>query len=91
MKYIYKIESGALNNFTNQYYLSDSFFSSLAKANKEIEQILKINQAVITHDAYENAKKAFVPYGGLGLRNIDYIGEGGNYKARIILTKVRLN
>jgi len=91
MKYIYKIESGALNTFTKEYNLSDSFFSSLAKANKEIEQILKINQAVITHDADDYGKKVFVPYKGLGLRNVDYIGEGGKYKARIILTKVRLN
>jgi len=82
MRYVYVVKSGSLNGFTNQYSFTPRHFSSKKSAEFELNQILEINRAkdVVSQDAY-------IRHDVTLLKFIDYIGEEGKYKGRVILEK----
>ena len=89
MKFIYKVASGSLNNSTKEYWFNDSYHTSEKKAEHEVAQILKINQAEEIEEVRTPSKR-FVPYNGITLAKINYVGEKGAYRALIILTKLEI-
>jgi hypothetical protein len=87
MKFIYKVASGVLNNYNQEYWFTNSYFTSQKKAELEIKQILEINQAEAIDITTEPNHTGF---NGKELSRTYYIGEQGRYKALIILTKVEI-
>lgn len=77
-KKIYIVRSGSLNTAAKEYWFSNSYHTSKRRALKCKEMILEINRA-----------KDINPDGGVKLDNtisiVDYVGEEGKYKARIII------
>lgn len=88
MKFIYKVASGVLNNYNKEYWFTNSYFTSVKKAELEIKQILEINQADAIDTTTEPNNKS--TFNGEELRRVYYIGEQGRYKALIILTKLEI-
>lgn len=88
MKFIYKVASGVLNNYNREYWFTNSYFTSVKKAELEIKQILEINQAesIVTSSKETNPST----FNGEELKRVYYIGEQGRYKALIILTKLEI-
>ena len=83
MKYVYIVKSGSLHPTKQEYWLSNSYFTSLKVANLEHDQILKINKA-------EGIEDEFV-FDTIGeIKRTKYVGEGGKYKALIVIEKKEL-
>jgi len=87
MKYIYVVQSGCFSKTSDSFLLTPSYFTSKSKAIKEVNEMLRINQA-------ENCKDSFEDYPNLMKGYIlatDYVGEGGKYKARVLIERVKIN
>ena len=85
MRYVYVVKSGSLNTFTNQYVFTPRHFSSNKKAEFEFKQILEINRAkdVVSQDAYVRNDDTLLKF-------VDYVGEEGKYKGRVILERYEM-
>ena len=86
MKYVYVIKSGSLNKATNTYWFTTSYHSSKKLAKLELAQSLEINRAKNTVINEHSIK-----YDEHILNFVDYIGEEGRYKGRIILEQQKVN
>lgn len=85
MRYVYVVKSGSLNGFTNQYVFTPRHFSSKKSAEFELNQILEINRAkdVVSQDAYVRNDDTLLKF-------VDYVGEEGKYKGRVILERYEM-
>lgn len=83
-KFVYLVRTGGLNTHTQEFNLTNYYFSSLKKAKHEMFQILKINRG-------KNVRNSFVviPLHFM-LEAIDYEGEEGKYTARLIIERHEL-
>jgi hypothetical protein len=86
MSYIYKVDSGTLNGFTKEFNLSARFFTSKKKALQEMNDILRINSAKNIVDSFEGYKALNDSY----IKAVDYDGEEGKYKGRVLVEKVQI-
>lgn len=84
MRYVYVVKSGAYNSYADGYQFGTSYCSSVKMAEYELNQILDINRASEIEEDKWMAKDNDV------LRFVDYVGEEGKYKARIIIEKREL-
>jgi len=85
MRYVYVVKSGAYNSYADGYQFGTSYCSSLKMAEYELNQILDINRgSEIEEDTEWVARDNNV------MRFVDYVGEEGRYKARIIIERHEL-
>jgi galactose-1-phosphate uridylyltransferase len=85
MRYVYVVKSGAYNSYADGYQFGTSYCSSVKMSEHEVKQILAINRASeIKEDTDWIARDNNV------LRFVDYVGEEGRYKARIIVERHEL-
>lgn len=77
---VYIVKSGTFNNTTNEFCLSNRYHTSKKGAMHEAMQSLNINEAEdIIHFNFDPMVWEKLLY------QCDYIGEGGKYKARLIV------
>jgi hypothetical protein len=86
MRNVYVLESGVLNNATQSFTLSNTYFSSKKKALKYAHRILLENLAEQVVDSFEGFPNLQDGY----LLAKDYVGEFGKYKARVVISKQEL-
>jgi hypothetical protein len=84
MRYVYVLKSGTLHPTTKTYWLTPRYYSSRKLAEREFKQVLEVNQAESIEDTVFNVCDDT-------LKSVDYIGEQGKYKARLILERQILN
>lgn len=83
---VYIVKSGTLHPTTREYWLTPTYFTSKKVALAEADQILDINKAEDIH-----SWDRMVEIDPNMIMNVDYVGEGGKYKARLIVEWAWLN
>jgi len=81
MANVYVLKHGTLSNATKQFNLTPYYYSSLKKALKVKERILKDNEAQNQREGFESSL-----YQSL-VECTDYDGEQGKYVGRVIIEK----
>lgn len=82
-KKIYIVKSGSLHPTLNTYWLTPSYYTSKAGALHCANQILKVNRAKEIRDEKTLSEHE--------LKWVDYIGEEGKYKGRVIVEWAYIN
>ncbi len=82
---IYIVKSGSLHRTENKYWLTPSYYSSKEGALHCAKQILDINRAT------DIVEKSLQLQSEHEIRWVDYNGEEGKYKGRIIVEWAYLN
>lgn len=81
---VYIVKTGTLSPATNMFNLSNYYFSSLKKANKLREDILRDNLAENIRESFRSAM-----YKSL-VSSTDYEGENGKYTGRVLIEKEKI-
>jgi len=82
-KKVYIVKSGTLHKTINEYWLTPSYHTSKKGALASAQQTLEINRAT---DIVESPV-----YGYHDIKHVDYVGEEGKYKGRILIEWAYLN
>ena len=83
--FIYVVKIGTLSNVTNTFNLSPYYRTSLKKAIKLKQDVLRDNKAENVIPSFGD----FQPYDSM-IQSVDYDGENGKYKGRIMIDKERV-
>jgi hypothetical protein len=83
--FIYVVKIGTLSEATNMFNLSPYYVSSLKKAIAMKQRVLKDNLAENVIPSFGE----FQPYDAM-VQSVDYDGENGKYKGRIMIDKERV-
>lgn len=77
---VYVVKSGSLHPTKGEYWFTRYYFSSKKSALKETKQILEINRAkdIVRDDRTIEVSPEMLEF-------VDYVGEEGRYKGRIIV------
>lgn len=84
MRFIYKVRTGSLHPTLLEYWFTDYYYSSKAKAETAIAEILEINMADAVREVDDS------PYKDTILSKLKYSGEFGKYEGMIVLEKIEL-
>ena len=78
---VYIVKIGTLSKVTSMFNLYNYYYSSLKKANKMKDEVLRDNLAKNVRDSFTGKM-----YGSM-VSSIDYEGEDGKYTGRILIEK----
>jgi len=84
MRYVYILVSGTLHPTDQKYWYGiPRAFTTIAKARREMQNILRVNEAEEVEEQYKLDSLQEI-------ENVTYYGEQRRYKASIIITKLEL-